>query len=497
MTGIISKNSEKKLFWLSISVIVGISYRLYSSRYYPLLDSDDALSVLMTHYYKLPTDIYCWGQNRGGTLIPFISQLFYKGFGFSEINAVSISNYLLLIIGFLGFSSLFKNKFTKILFAFFWFFPPMWFINSLRYPYGVQYCLIGVAVLIIDNLSIEAKQKITTRQHLLLILLILIFTSAVWVSDLAAVTVLILIFTISIFHLFKNRINFPHKLVMFYFIIGCVFCTGFILYAKNILGLKNPEYLKINSFAEASNGIRMTKNTIINLLSFKINNPFMSVYVYFVILLAVYFPVSFYFKKIILSAKAKQWLSFFLMDGLIIFVVILFSRWALIDGYGRRFFICSYISFGLAILILADYLITISERKNVLKTILFIIVLVGSISTVYDLKYVNPKNLTSTYKNMREFETLGECGIIGDYWNSYIVSISNPGMIKAAPHDKNENRNNDIVNEIFKKPYVYIIKDNWLENYPDTLSQHWRLMYKDGKEFAIGGKSVCRYKIIN
>jgi len=56
----------------------------------------------LAYYYQLPQDIYCWGQDRGGTLIPLIAQIFIKLFGCSAVTAVSLSNYLLLIAGYLG-----------------------------------------------------------------------------------------------------------------------------------------------------------------------------------------------------------------------------------------------------------------------------------------------------------------------------------------------------------------------------------------------------------
>jgi hypothetical protein len=451
----------------------------------------------MTHYYKLPEDIYCWGQNRGGTIIPLISQLFYKSFGFSAINAVSVSDYILLIIGFLGFSSLFKNDFTKIIFALFWFFPPLWFIDGLRFPYGIEYCFIGAAIFIINKLTITVGQKITGRQHLMLFSLIIICTSAVWVSDLAAVTILVLFSTLSFFYLFKNKTFFPHKGVLLYFISGCVFCAGFILYAKDTAGFKNPDYIKINSFAEALNGLKVTGDTLFQFISFKTNNLFMSIYAYLLLLLLVVVLISFRKTRVKFSFKTKQWFCFFLLDGLIVFGIILFSHWAFIDGYGRRFYICCYISFGLAMLILTDHLISVDEGKNVLKIILATCVIIGSVSTVYDLEFVNPKSLKPTYENMREFETLGNCDLIGDYWNSYIVSISDPGLIKAISYEGQENRNDDIVKEVFKGSQIYIIKDDWLKTYPDTLVQYWHLLLKDGKEFTMGGKSVCRYKKIN
>jgi hypothetical protein len=126
-----NKNQFQNIFFFTVIVVV--SFFLYSSRFYPLLNSDDALNILMTYYYDLPNDFYCWGQDRGGTFIPLISQIFHKTFGFSAVLSVSFSNYFVLLIGYLGFSSLFKSKKTKLLFALVWFFPPIRFIDLTRF----------------------------------------------------------------------------------------------------------------------------------------------------------------------------------------------------------------------------------------------------------------------------------------------------------------------------------------------------------------------------
>ena len=109
------KNFNRLSYYLAVFTIIIISFFLYSSNFYPLLCSDDALNILMAHYYKLPADFYCWGQDRGGTLIPLISQVFIKIFHFSALTSVSLSNYLILILGFLCFSSLFKTKYGKLI----------------------------------------------------------------------------------------------------------------------------------------------------------------------------------------------------------------------------------------------------------------------------------------------------------------------------------------------------------------------------------------------
>lgn len=67
---------RKAFYIVIIGLISIISFRFYSALYYPALNSDNAVTVLMIHYFKLPDDLYFWGQDRLGSLIPLLGQVF-------------------------------------------------------------------------------------------------------------------------------------------------------------------------------------------------------------------------------------------------------------------------------------------------------------------------------------------------------------------------------------------------------------------------------------
>ena len=136
--------------------------------------------------------------------------------------------------------------------------------------------------------------------------------------------------------------------------------------------------------------------------------------------------------------------------------------------------------------------------KLILKSFLAFTVVIGSIGTVYNLNYVWPKSLTPKVEVVGEFQQLGKIGIIAEYWNSYIISCVNPGLIKATPHDKTGCvRNYELVDEVFKQKNIYVVKDMWLETFPDTLIQFNRVLVKDNSEFRIGDCEVCKYRKID
>ena len=149
---------NKYQYTIIILLIFLGSFFLYSSLYYALLNSDNAVTVLMVHYFKLPDDLYFWGQDRLGSLIPLIAQIPNKLFRLSPILSESIVHYGILLTGFLAFATFIKSNFYKIVFAIIWFFPPMRLIDVTQFAFGIHYSLIAIICYLINNLRMKATR---------------------------------------------------------------------------------------------------------------------------------------------------------------------------------------------------------------------------------------------------------------------------------------------------------------------------------------------------
>ncbi len=487
-------NIRNILYYLGLVTLIIISFFLYSSRYYPLLNSDDALNILMTYYYKLPQDLYCWGQNRGGTLIPLISQLPHKIFGLSPVYSVSVSNYLILILGFLGFSSLFKNKTTKLLFAILWFFPPIRFIDLTRFPLGVQYSLIGFAIYFINRIDFSNRKSLLN--HLYLILTLLLFAISVWVSDLAIVSISILVLIITFYHFIIAKQNNVNRNVLAYGAIGIVGTYTFIRYAKSFSTAIAQNYTSINDWNTFGSGLKILINAFSEVLFFRNDEILFSIYSWLVIVSLVYFIVNIINKKTVILLKNNKWLSFFALDFLVILSILLFSKWVYLNEMGRWYFITSYVTLSIFILLFLENLQLNIREKTIINSVLFVTIITGSLSTIHYLKFIRPKTLQSQIAIRSEFSTLGEIGIIGDFWNSYISACPDPTKIKTTAHEKSNVRNQELVNEVFAQPKLYLIKDMWLNNFPDTIEQFGYLLAKKGEPFRLANCDINEYEKI-
>lgn len=490
--------NQKVLDILVQSGIILLSFFWYSSLRYPLLNSDDALNILMAHDYHFPDSLYCWGQDRGGTLIPLLSQIFIKGFHSSAILAVSLSNYLILILGYFALSSLLKTRFSKLVFCVAWFLPFQRFIDLLRFPIGVEYSIIAIIIFIITRIQKNIEKqggKYRLKQHLHISCIIILSALSIWVSDLSLINLSILL-VVLLFYSNKQRCKRVLLIPIIYVILGGVFCFLCVYFAKYSTATKTSGYIALNNLYEVKEALQIIFISIKEVLLFKNGEFLISTYTYLLILF-VLFSIAFILKnKITGKLLSNPWFSFFLLDFCAVFFVILLSSWVLANQMGRWYFCSSYIA--LSFVILKGIEMFPQKRSTfILKIGLTIIVGIGALSPIYSMKYIYPKRLTPQVKVSAEFLSLGEIGIIAEYWNSYINSCPAPDKIMVTPHDKSDVKNPVFVEKVFTQPKLYIIKDMWMDTFPDTLHQFGRTLLKKGDAFIIANSNVCEYVIIS
>jgi hypothetical protein len=482
------------LYYSGIALIVILSFLCYSSNFYALLSSDDAIQVLMIHYFQLPHDLYFWGQDRYGSLIPLIGQLFHQGLGISALTSESITHSLILIAGFFSLATFFKTKSSRMILAIVWFLPPFHMVDFLRGNIGLEYSLLAIGIFLLNKLRENAFHKNKIKQHTLLLSITLLFILATWVSDLAAISVVLILLLQIYFEKLvnKNQDNsaFNWKPAIYYLAAGILTGSALILYGK-INAVKSPMYNSFNDLSTTADSIKIFVGSVSDLLRFKSNEPFTSVYFYLVILFS---GTLFAFReKIRIDKNQKKWFLFFVLDCVLIFGMIMISKWSYTNGVPRRYFTSNYITFWMALLLAFEHLAE-TNIKKMLRIALMISVLVAGGGCIFNMKYIWPKSLKPRAEYVREFESLGRIGIIGNYWNSYINSVTRPEQIIATPDDRSSVRNLEMAYEVMKRDTFYIIRDSWMETFPDSLNQFGTQLYKNGEEFRMGDCFVCRYR---
>jgi hypothetical protein len=252
---------------------------------------------------------------------------------------------------------------------------------------------------------------------------------------------------------------------------------------------------KINNLNDIIKAISILFYAYLSVLLFTTKEYLVSIYSWSVLLFLiclVFFLVKTSAWKIIIKDK---WIMFFLLDFIAFYGIYLFSRWVLLNGMGRWYYVANYISLSIAVLLIIDRLKAVKVIKY-FRFALICIVIIGAISPIYTMYNSNPTKLKPKEKVVAEFETLGNVTIIAEWWNAYISSVSNPDKIKAIPHqnDWGYTRNIALVNQAMQRDTIYLNRDMWMNSFPDTINEFGYTLKKDGKEFILGDSHLCKYK---
>jgi hypothetical protein len=480
------------LYYVALMLIVWVSWCFYASVNYPLLNSDDALNVLMAHYYSLPGDFYCWGQDRGGTLIPLISWVLMVVGGGSALVAVSMANYLLLVGGFWGFATLLASRWNRLMFALIWFLPFQRFIDLVRFPIGVQYSLLGLFI------GLWGLPRVGGRLgglwvHLQYLSMALVGIAAVWVSDLAWVTMLVMV---GVWWWRGRGQSLPNGfLPMAYLGVSMAVGLGFLFYARSHASGITGTYAQVNDLAGIWRALGLVWHAVGELLVFRTGEPLVSLFVWLVFLMLFLLVFYFWRGRWWVLVGENRWIVFFGVDFLAVMLVLFLSGWVLRNGMGRWYFVSTYISLGLCTILVLE-LMRAERSSRYIRWLAWITVLIGSVSTFYSLRFERPGTFRPMASVVGEFGQLGRIGILAEYWNAYIAACPDPDNIKATPHEGSDVRNPALVEEVFSQPRLYVIRDMWLPAFPDTLTNFGRTLIKREAPFRLGGCDVCRYEVL-
>ena len=445
----------------------------------------------MAFDYQIPPDFYCWGQDRGGTIIPLISQFFIHVLHLSPILSVSLSNYLLLTLGFIGFSKLFKQPFTILIFAVLWFFPYERFINILSFPIGMSYSLIGISIYFLDRL-LHKKDLTHFSKHFHLLVSIGLWGLAIWTSDLAFFTVLLLVSSLLFYSKYQKIEHFPKKLFVLYSTLGIAAVIFIILKLKTYATGVTEKFQKFNSAEQIGESIGIVISDCFRVMSFREDNFLISFGAWLILVVLIILVVILVLSRKSIFSFKNPWIVFFLSDFLAVLAIIFLAHWVLLNNMGRWYFVAPYISGLLLVLLLLDSFV--EKMGKPLKAICVCCVLILGITPIYTSLRAHNWKYTPLRSTILELNKLGEIGIIGDYWDAYRCSIANPENIKSTPHEGEDIKNTDRISEVFRQPKIYLSKDMWFNEFPDSIQQFGVMLYKYSDEFFLGGSNLCAYK---
>ncbi|NDJ17372.1 hypothetical protein [Myxacorys almedinensis] len=514
--------ASSAFYYLLPLLVIFISFRAFAGFLTPDFDADQAIHVLMANDLKLPDDLYFWGQSRLGSLLPIVSHLILKIVSISPLKAVSYVHFLLLLTGYFCFASLLSRGLSRVILALVWFLPatPFMKVVEVAHPYSPQFALFGIAVIFAQNLmQTSARKSYESRIFILIIISALLLS--VWVSELSIAPVLLAIILILV-RFFRNyrtakfraiapqssslrQINL-FKSNLLYALIILLAWVAFLAYAKLTA---SPEDIKVG-FAQINNLsiiveiIQVAFTSTLSVLLFQANNLFLSLHS-ITSLIAIGAIIKYIFHAychqsftLPLSPQLK-WAMFFLMSAFLTFLLILASYWTYYQSVPSRYFIVVYLFVWISALLIVEHFHCLSISQTVLKrmnALLLITALLGSFSLpgyVFSLE----KPLSKSAQ-LQPLEALGQAGFIGNYWASYLMCIPNPSLLSCTPHDQDYVRCDRCVTQVLNSPVIYLVKNDWLNTFPEEIEQFGQHLRKHGAENIIAGYTIAPYqKVLN
>lgn len=535
-----------------ITLFFIISFQAFALYRIPAFNSDHAVHVLMAQDIKLPDDLYYWGQNRLGSLLPILSYFGVRILSLSPIVAVSSVQYLLLLIGFLSFSSILRSNFSRLTLALVWLLPAVTFTSTIEavQPYTPQFATIGCALAFMHQLNIY-KGSIFWQRGLLVIGCLISLCLSLWVSEQSIIIVLIVGYLIRgkciALDTLENKLedlnrskNTPEKNLEKFnpvdiignltrrlnyskiFNFTTLTAIAFIVIAK-ISATPSYGIFGINSLAITWIVFQSVMKLIVQSITFSIDNWLLSVYSVACLGLASFLIAvstisiqkswtrNFKFRSAIRRAfdSDLKWSVLFGINTIGSFLLLISSEWVYKNEINIRYFSVVYLSLWLTIIFYNDSISNISLKSSrveivnsfkkylfkinaPLSVLLLTVALIGSLSLPSYVYSLSPTQ--SQLSKLIGFNQLGEAGIIGNYWSSYIICSVNPEKLSCTPHDRDMVRSSRSTKKVLASGKIYLVKERWLENFPDQIIQFNTKLTKQGPEFKIDEYTLALYK---
>jgi hypothetical protein len=492
-----NKKIPDLVYYPAFILIIVVSFLNFSALFFPLTDTNTALTILMVRGFGIPGDLYFWGQSFSGNLVPLLAHYLGVTYRFPPDMGVAVVHYAILIAGCFSISTLFRSRYFKILFAIIWFFPSWYFLGQITSVFGLQMSLLGIGIYLLNRYKSAYS---LSKQMVWLALSCMTFIVSVWVSDLSVISITILLFIIARdkIDLFKNgsfitlvreRRNYLKLLLILFFILAGI---GFLIYAKHHAG-KSVSYTDplLNDPSSLLGLLGLIFGSIYKVLIFSANNFAGSIYAWAII---IGVPLIFFFTdlkmKLVDYLLTQKWILFFTLNGAIILICLLFSHFVLVNNAEGKYFSVVFISFLIASLLILEA----SEssrpvlRNNVLLSILFLGI-VSSLAPLFIPEHLEPRSDT-----LGDLKSLQNFGMIGKSELVYTAGSIDPDHIKVTPYDGEFLRNFNLVKDVLKQHRIYLLKNDWLSSFPDTITQYGMLMQRAGEPFMKSGYELCRYE---
>jgi hypothetical protein len=363
---------------------------------------------------------------------------------------------------------------------------------ELAHPYAAQLMLIFSILLFLKKMYLTQK-VITPRQSGFLALTL---TIALWVNDSTFVFTIIIVGALLLGRKF-GYLKIEKRGLTSFFTTLVILTTALLIRKFDMRDFSGYEDSFINPWpvfiasllSWHDHFVAVFKSKSINILHWLfacLGSCF--------IILGLVFSTSHLFKR------KPEYQRLFLPAILIItssglYILVNLSEWYIINYSGWQYLTSTYyMFFGGILILISEYRLENKIWAGILGALAFILTFIGFF-TGFD----ETESAGFIIEDKKQLDQLSGAGVIGSYWFSYSVSAFCPDDIAATPHEGNFNRNKDEVDRTLARDTIYLVKNGWFEEYPDSIEQFGIRLHRISpvETIVVGNAEMSAYKKIS
>ena len=475
-----------------VLILFGISWLMYSPIHFEAFNADFALHPLMAEDLVLPEDMYIWGENRIGSLIPFMARPLVLLFGISGMWAVSVVQYAILGWIIWMWRKRFHSAWLVVAFSAFVLVPAYSFhaIIMVSHPLTVFVLFLTINLVLFERV----ESQINSGNYRLTELYIWFFVVLIslWTTEQLAVPIGIMwiILVAKSFHWKSKTILVSKK----HFFTGLLMPVPALIiwggFMRNLFRARQKvNYGKFCSSEELLDQLRRVGSRLVDIFTFNHFDAF-SVLSWLMLLVAVFalFHHRMYRERLSNTARVL------LYSSAILLLITLTSKWVYVNHTGVRYFVPVIFMFLVYILYVIDH-----YQLRVLQIATPVILVYGAFTGYLQIQDLIERNHYEVARRdmIESIEVEPNSIFIGDYWYAYLAGALHADKLHGFPYPWQEQRNKRQLKFISSSREVIIAKGSKVEELSDTLRLFKHTFVSQRQIEREGSLYFRRYQVVN
>ncbi len=430
-------------------------------------------------------DWYYWGQNRLGSFLPFVGVLFYS-LGFSAFNAAGIAQLLIILTSSFLLWKLIQEPIVFLAGLCILLFPiyPFWMQLTPGHPYLAQFLFLLATLWVFYSSEIKISLKAALFPFFMGL--------AIWSSELSVV----ILGPLLIVHYKMVPRLFKQYGILIIAAVSSALSLSFLLFAKNHAKEKIEGYHEILASSEQIvASFQKHAMELGGLFMGETNKPLNQTLLYAILILFVLFLIL----AVRDFSRLQPLTRVLFLTGLLSYVLIHLTGWNAKMGMPFRYFTLSWFFFALSLVFMLRDLVRPSWIKYSLSLGLVMLIAFASIQ-------FNDRFETGTEDRIRRLEALeliqeinaapqseSRIAIIGSYWNTHLPDALSSKIV-GLPRKGDQIRNFKLIDLARECESFILIRNEWMDHFPDEIEQWDISLVKDGEAQSINSISYCWYR---